>query len=284
MGSNLATRAASYLEVHPIGAADRLSLYSALLRAANWRTSRRPGYIGPGQFLRRPIRVRVRDSVFELRPASDDLEYVLPRTKQPMVAWFCPNRGDFVVEVGAHIGFNTLKAAVRGAKVVAYEPNPLTFDALLKNVALNRVEGVHLVCAAAGSRPDSGELRVPLLANGFGSLRPDWVDEAQVPSNSPIRRIDVQILRLDDSVAELGWPRIDWLLVDAEGAEVEVLAGAPVTLSRANRVIIEVDVHSAHPSAERVADILQRSGLTIVGRFPQYVRTEYWLAARDIPK
>lgn len=280
MRPTLASHAVSYLRVRPIGSASRWSLYSALVRAGLWRISGRSGYLSPGQFLKRPIRVLVSGSVFELRPACDDLEYVLPRTKRPMVDWFRPSPGDFVVDVGPHIGFNTIQAARRGAQVVAFEPNPHTFQALRTNVDLNRLQGVHLVGAAAGSSEAAGELRVPLLASGFGSLRSDWVPEDKVPSNSPIRRIDVRIVRLDDSLAAFDWPRTDWLIVDVEGMEAEVLAGAPLTLARTQRAIIEVDVRSDRPSAVRVAALLDEAGLTVVGRFPQFVRTEYWLAQR----
>ncbi|MCI4332514.1 MAG: FkbM family methyltransferase [Thermoplasmata archaeon] len=219
--------------------------------------------------------------MFELRPESDDLDYVLPRTATPMAGWFRPKPGQNVVEVGAHIGVNTLIAARLGARVAAFEANPETVEALRRNLALNHADGVRVVCAAAGSREAVGELRVPLLASGFGSFRTEWVDEARTPANSPIRRLRVQIVRLDDTLDEVAWPTIDWLLVDAEGSEAEVLSGAELTLARANRVIIEVDARSSHPTSERVALLLRGAGLTVISKFPQFAFTDYWLAERN---
>src|SRR5438874_2374910 len=60
-----------------------------------------------------------------------------------------PEPGWRVVDVGANIGVFSLWAERRGASVVAFEPAPLTYQALTANVAGKRVETVH--AAVVGS-------------------------------------------------------------------------------------------------------------------------------------
>ena len=55
------------------------------------------------------------------------------------------NRGDSVVDVGAHIGINTLYMAMRvgpAGHVIAVEPAPDNLDVLRRNIAVNRLDNV----------------------------------------------------------------------------------------------------------------------------------------------
>ena len=46
-------------------------------------------------------------------------------------------KDDDVIDIGAHHGIISIYAALNGAKVEAYEPNPLNYTILKKNIALN---------------------------------------------------------------------------------------------------------------------------------------------------
>jgi FkbM family methyltransferase len=271
-------RFTKYLALQPRGARARLLLTEALLRAMVWRTFRRSRYLGPGQFLRRPIAVQSSGVMFRIRATSDDLEYAVPGHKPALEAWFRPSEGELVVDVGAGIGFYSFKAARAGANVIAIEANADTCAALRTNISLNpRMGSVRVLGCAIGSRPGAGELRVPQLASGFSSLRSDWVDEAQAAPTSPMLHLSVQVRTLDDALSGLSASSVDWLLVDVEGMESEVLEGGSGTLRSTKRIVIEVD---ASHSGRSVAEALDAAGLETIGKIRQSPRTEYWFATR----
>lgn len=130
------------------------------------------------------------------------------------------DRGDAVLDIGAHIGHHTLLAAQAvGATghVYAFEAAPQTFALLQTNIRLNQCSNVEArnlaVCARSGSvnlfvGPHENSLRNSLTGG-------DGPDSVEVPS-----------IRLDDLLDEIPCSTIKFVKIDAEGAEPEVLAGA----------------------------------------------------------
>jgi FkbM family methyltransferase len=136
--------------------------------------------------------------------------------------------GDTIVEVGAHIGTETISyAAIVGAtgRVIAFEPMPDNLAALEGNLRMNRLDNVTVLPQAlsdtqgvvdfaigGGSGSGAGHLRAP------GDRR----------DASYIR---VQTTTLDAAVFEQAKP-IRMLFIDAEGAELGILRGGGRLLSR----------------------------------------------------
>jgi len=159
--------------------------------------------------------------------------YVMRREIEPEVAHLdellAP--GDVFVDVGASTGVYTVLAARRvgvGGRVVALEPYPEVFAMLEHNVRANRLTNVHLhnLCAAAsaGRRELWLNFARPSL---FGLVRRD-------PS---ARALAVNAVALDDLVRAEGLARLDYLKIDAEGAESEILAGAAATIQTLRPIV-----------------------------------------------
>ena len=133
--------------------------------------------------------------------------------------------GDTFVDVGANVGLLTLAAATTlqgSGRVVAFEPFEETCALLRKSVYLNgHSSKVEIHQAAVSDRAGTQPL---FLGNtsGHHSLYP--LDEGEGG------QAQVQLVRLDDVLAG---QRVDVLKIDAEGAELQVLAGASQLL-RAN--------------------------------------------------
>jgi hypothetical protein len=89
--------------------------------------------------------------------------------------------------------------------------------------------------------------------------------------------LSVQVRTLDDALSGLSASSVDWLLVDVEGMESEVLEGGSGTLRSTKRIVIEVD---ASHSGRSVAEALDAAGLETIGKIRQSPRTEYWFATR----
>lgn len=150
--------------------------------------------------------------------------------------------GQAVVEVGANIGAHTLFLAQHVGPqgvVLAFEPQRMIFQVLCANMALNSIPNVFCSHAAVGAR--RGTVKVPSLdytlpANYGGlSLGEDQFGE------------DVALVTLDGE----NLPRCDFLKIDVEGMEKDVIEGASKMIER-HKPIMYVE------NNDRSADLIRR--------------------------
>ncbi|MBI3182683.1 MAG: FkbM family methyltransferase [Myxococcales bacterium] len=131
--------------------------------------------------------------------------------------------GMTVLDVGAHHGLYTLLAATMvgpGGRVIAFEPSPRELEHLQAHVRLNRLENVSLERLALGEGERSSDFYVCQgRETGCNSMR-----RPNVPDR--LERIEVQVQSLDCYLERAGVTRVDWVKLDVEGAELEVLRGA----------------------------------------------------------
>ena len=131
--------------------------------------------------------------------------------------------GMLVFDVGGNIGFMSLLFSSLGARVVTFEPSPVTVPRLERNLALNPHRPVAAVIRA-GASDESGEARL--------------TDCGTMSNISPEGRLKIQLVRLDDVAEKYGFP--NFLKIDVEGHAGKVLAGAPRILEHAPSMMIEV--------------------------------------------
>ncbi len=134
-------------------------------------------------------------------------------------------RGMVVLDVGANIGQYTLLAAKRvgiNGKVHSFEPSTANYARLARNVERNGWNSVaQAYKVAIGSAPGLALLALP--ADG-GS---NWLGES---GDTPTEQVEVTTLDL--FVSQNGINRVDFVKIDAEGADLEVLKGGVDTLRR----------------------------------------------------
>jgi FkbM family methyltransferase len=141
--------------------------------------------------------------------------------------------GGFIVDVGAHIGYNALYAAQRvggGGRVVAIEPTADTRAVLLENIRANHLANVTVLSCAAGAVRTEREFFVRGATSAVNSLFPESF-YASVTSS-----VRVPVAPLDDLLD--GEP--DLVKIDVEGAELDVLLGMTRLLARPDiQLIVE---------------------------------------------
>lgn len=196
--------------------------------------------------LLRPVRVRVEPGVsLWLDPSDDISRTILIRRAgrwEPEV-WGAISsalpEGATFFDVGAHIGYDSLKAAVKvgpAGRVVAFEPNPNTLQQLRDNIAASGATNVIVQPIACTDREQMLTLfdSTPGGNSGSSSL-------SAANAGSMSRPYTVRGRPIDDVVRELGFERIDVLKADVEGAELIVLRGAAESLKRFHpKLILEV--------------------------------------------
>jgi FkbM family methyltransferase len=139
---------------------------------------------------------------------------------------------DVVVDLGAHIGAFAVRAAklAHHGHVYAYEASSKNYALLTENRQLNGLENFHIENRAVSDRRVMMPFYIPSENGVLGSL---------LQKTSRYMEM-VQATTLHDIVAEHGIARIDFLKVDVEGAEYDILFNCPdETLAKIRRVVME---------------------------------------------
>lgn len=170
------------------------------------------------------------------------------------------NEEDIFFDIGANVGIYTLYAAkARKTKVVAIEPNPFSYRALVHNLHLNSVSGaVTPLCLAISG--ETAAMSLFLNGTAVGSVG-NTIDEMDRPEAS----FEIQTLafRLDDLLTLNGIPHPTQIKIDVDGIELPILKGAEKILadSRLQSVMVEVYTHDKGDQGE-MESILAACGLT----------------------
>jgi len=160
--------------------------------------------------------------------------------------------GQIFVDVGAHIGhFVLVGARVVGptGRVYAFEPAPANFGLLAKNVEVNGYrDSVTMIPLAVSDISGTCPLFVSTADSMWHTILPTWGGNT----------IEVPTTSLDGFFEQQGWPPIDLIKMDIEGAEKTALKGME-TLSRQNpglKLIVEFASGNI-PPADDPEDVFQ---------------------------
>jgi FkbM family methyltransferase len=150
--------------------------------------------------------------------------------------------GRIVYEIGAFQGLLTLFFSGRAREVIAYEPNPSSYERVLENLRLNARTNVRLRDLAVGEH----EGRITLLCDPLmpGGASGDPTLAGQIRQSAAARSLDVRVVALDDDIAEAQLPPPDFVKIDIEGMELPALRGMTRTLA-AHRPDLYLEMHGA---------------------------------------
>ena len=158
---------------------------------------------------------------FELGAYERDTEAIFRSEVQP---------DDIVVDVGANEGYFTILAAqlAHRGRVIAVEPQTRCVEALTLNLAANGIENCTIQPVALGAAQGAGELQLmPEMNSGASNLLQSyrWTKRKQ----------PVEIIDASELAARAGVQGFDFMKVDVEGYEPEVVRGL-LPMLRAGRV------------------------------------------------
>ncbi|MCX7140577.1 MAG: FkbM family methyltransferase [Proteobacteria bacterium] len=218
---------------------------------------------------------------FEMRMALDraDLlqrEILTSGSYEPELTEFLLvnlQKGDIFYDVGANVGYHSLIALSRGARVFAFEPDPISCGILCHNLEIN-----------AGAQETWTAVQ-----SGVGRVEgTEWFTRTHV-ANSGISGIGAQgrptaVFRIDmislDAFVQLGMLPPDVMKVDVEGWESGVFMGAGNLLSQSPpRLIVfegRCDQHGGLLEPE-IESILGSNGY----RIQHLPRTHGWIESRE---
>ncbi|MEO1431955.1 MAG: FkbM family methyltransferase [Cyanobacteria bacterium J06633_8] len=162
------------------------------------------------------------------------------------------NPGDLCFDIGANLG-QTIEALLENnAVVVAVEPNPNCLPVL--NYQFPDNPNLTIVNKGIGSTPGSAQLHFK-GTDSTASMRDDWPFATD-------QTLEVEIITLDDMIAQFGLPK--FLKVDVEGFELEVFKGLSQPIS-----LIYFEMHGDEMDLvfqifERLSTIGEIAGINVV--------------------
>lgn len=155
--------------------------------------------------------------------------FASPKTRQNDIKVFEKHikTGDTVIDVGANIGSLTLAAAElvgTQGKVICFEPSPRFADIIKNNINLNNLSAfVFLQPVALGK-----ETHTVYLNEQVADDTTNHIDTF----GTPVSQVTL------DSCTE-GLVKVNFLKIDVEGYELEVLKGSDATLKKTKCIYIE---------------------------------------------
>lgn len=173
-----------------------------------------------------------------------------------------------VVDIGANVGFYSILAAHNIGQyghLTCFEANPELADIVLNNLHINGLADRSVVVnKAAYSESTTLEFKIYHKFLGSSSL---WADENYAESlGDHLTILKVDAVTLDDYFAE--GQRIDFLKIDAEGAEPHILKGAQRILreNKNLRIMMEFSpgmLRAAYGSVEQFCGEIHELGFKI---------------------
>lgn len=169
--------------------------------------------------------------------------------------WWHILPGDVVLDVGADFGSYTMSALAQGAThVFAWSPpfklptEAVECGTLVGSANLNGWAD-RLTCKPTGLWSEPGFLAAfdgPRKAKRFATLEEALACIKNEPGNCAAFPVD--------TLDSLGFSRCDWLKIDTEGCELEILTGGRKTIARCNPCILLEHHYHIDPDCEKKCD------------------------------
>jgi FkbM family methyltransferase len=161
-----------------------------------------------------------------------------------------------IIDIGAGLGDFAISVAYEHPRcqVYAYEPFPESYTLLVENIELNSTNNVVAAPIAVGAQ--SGEMT--LFATGAA------VQHTTTNISSPVEAISVQGFCLDDVFKVNAIAVCDFLKMDCEGGEFDILFNASeTTLKKVRNICLEYHNGVTRFSHIDLIDYLQNGGFQV---------------------
>jgi len=200
-------------------------------------------------------------------PLNKEDFIVMTKHEEEIIGIFRPKEGDIVVDIGAHMGRYTIPSAKSvgvSGKVIAVEAHPYNFGILQHNLKLNKLTNVSALNSAVYSKKANLKLYLPDEDLGYTMHHSVMTNYLSTKYNNEIERkyIEVEADTLDNLLKSSGITTVNWIKIDVEGAEYEVLKGAKEILSTNKPISILVEVHGKETYGPTI-ELLRSSNFNI---------------------
>jgi FkbM family methyltransferase len=164
-----------------------------------------------------------------------------------------------VIDIGAGLGdFAVLIAHEHPTnKIFAFEPFVESFELLNENIALNGVTNIISFCVAVGAK--TGLTKLAIKEHAVQHTTADSTFAGKLSTT-----LDVPVLSLDYIFYTYGLQRCEFMKIDCEGGEFEILLSASAeTLSKISHLCLEYHDGFTRHSHEDLKQHLEECGFAV---------------------
>ncbi len=179
-------------------------------------------------------------------------------------------RVDIVFDVGANVGQSAKIYVDRfpGSHIYCFEPVGDTFHQLQDN--LKGIERVDCYQLALGSSKSKGKM----VKQGSSAMSYLLGQSKEPPMNNDVATESVDIVTLDEFCRTRQIDQINFLKIDTEGGDLEVLKGAVTMLTEQKIDLVEVEAgmnpgNNRHVPFEALKEYLESHGYFLFGIYEQ---------------
>lgn len=174
-------------------------------------------------------------------------------------------KSPFIIDCGSNIGISVLyfKKLYPKSRIIAFEPNPKTFKLLEKNITHNNIKNVKLINAAVGKK--NGKIKFFVSKKeawswGDAGVKNIWYD--------PNKFSTISIFSKKLSLY-INSP-VDFLKIDIEGMETEVLFEISKKLKYVKNIVMEFHGNPMNKqnSLNKILDLFKKNDFTFSIRYP----------------
>jgi len=141
--------------------------------------------------------------------------------------------GMTIADIGANVGFYAVQMGQwvgAGGRVLAFEPDPFTFDLLRQRTSAATPANIEVRQFALGDARGTATLYCSAYNRADNRV-------GQRHDEPNVEAIEIQVRTLDEVLAERGQTTVDAMKIDVQGLEANVLRGAKETIARGVRWI-----------------------------------------------
>jgi len=180
------------------------------------------------------IKIKNKDGIFYIGKGIFSAYVASSTYEQELRVFFNLKKGIFI-DIGAHIGKYSIilsKQLKDKGKVIAIEPMEGNFNILKKSLYLNNIKNVISLKLACGNKENYSDLYIGDEKTGDGT------HSLIKKTNNKVEIQKTQVRKLDNILNDLKIKRVDFIKIDVEGTETDVLKGATKTLEKSHPKII----------------------------------------------
>jgi len=186
--------------------------------------------------------------------------------------------GSFMWDIGANIGCYSLYAAKMGIKVIAFEPSAFNYFALCKNIEINKLDDdIMALNIAFANSTKLGYLNISNSEIGgaislFGEQN-DRIKSIGKEFNVMFKQGALSFT-IDDFMAHFNPPAPNYIKLDVDGTEAQIIEGASKTLSGKGLISLLVEFSEDSPALIPTIGLLKGYGMHLLKRDLLYPKTE----------
>lgn len=191
-------------------------------------------------------------------------------TKEPdTIAWIDQQIPDSIFyDIGANIGIYSIYAAAKGLRTYSFEPESQNYSELNKNIFLNSFsKNISAYNVALANKNELGLLHMSFFEKG-GSMNNfgEQIDFNKVKFDAVFSQ-PVMAFRLDDFIEKYNLPLPNYIKIDVDGLEEEVLQGALKTIQNSSVRSILIELNDALEVDQRIKKQLIDFGYYVESKY-----------------